>query len=131
MYITVEELNGLIPSIFLSTELVAIGWDKVSQGDKEVLIARSGAFLTSLDYDTNKIDDAFIDSIKKAQVCVIYDILASIQSSRYELRKQGVKSINSGGVSESYTDEKVEEVSNRYKQYIEKYKFTGVIGRFL
>ena len=144
MYITVDELNTIMPSIFLRNELSTIKWGEITPDDKNALISRSGAFLDSLKYkgtykepyQINKFPRIMPgglivevnDRVKKAQVCVVYEMLSNQVDSRYQLQTSGVTSMNLGGVSESYEITKLEEIKSRhYKKYLEPYLFKGVL----
>lgn len=145
MYITVDELNTIMPSIFLSNELSTIGWDNVTPDDKNTLIERSGAFLDNKHrykgsykepYQINQfpriMPNGLIvevnDRIKKAQVCVVYEMLFNEKDTLYNFRSDGGTSMNLGGNSQSYETEKFEEIKTRYYlKYIEPYLFKGVL----
>ena len=141
MYIDNSELNILMPSIFLSSELNRVDWENVQDSDKNVLIGQAECYIDSLRYKGRRaeygqmgafpryIKDTLIpinDDIKRAVCCVVYDLLDTSRDTRKQLIASGVKSISTGGVSESYADSVIE-VGDRYKRYIGKYIFNGIL----
>lgn len=145
--ITVKELDSIMPLIFTSKQLESIKWVDIPSLDKEVLLTQAVAYMGTLRFRGRYKEDGqeqpfprkiqnketggwyvveVNDNIRKALACIVFDILKNQSSSRYEYRKQGVKSISTGSVSESYTEE-VKEVSDNYKKYIGKYLFRGVL----
>lgn len=139
--ITIQELNTLLPTIYLSKQLEKVDWGNVSDEDKQALITQAVAYMTGLRYRgrykeegqeipfpriINNVVVEVNDNVRKAVASIVYDLLESTTNGRKELQRHGVKSINTGGVSESYKEE-IEEVSDKYKQFIEKYLFNGVL----
>jgi hypothetical protein len=139
--LTTTELNTFMPSIFTSKQLEKVGWDNLSTTDKEALITQAEAYIDSLRYKgkylvegqehqfpriINDITIEVNERVKKALTCIVYDLIESSISSRYDLQKQGVKSISTGGVSETYK-ENTELVSDNFKVHIGKYLFRGVL----
>lgn len=141
-YITVEELNTLMPSIFLSSELLEVKWKEVPDSDKNALISRAEGVI-----DCERFMGSYVEpyqehafpriicnrTVSEQQTCIkqaicyiIYDILSYKQNGRAGLIKQGVKSISTGGVSESYA-ENVKEITDKYKVFLKKYLFNGVL----
>jgi len=131
---TVEELNALMPTLFLSSELAEISWSNISTPDKSVLITKAEDYLNDLRYEANVEDiEGYSDAKNKAECCIIFDLLLNQTqgSSRMMLIRQGVKSITTAGVSESYgtyADIQGNEsgISDSYKKYLWRYLFNGV-----
>ena len=70
------------------------------------------------------------ERLKKALCCVVYDFLKVLSTgdTRADLIRQGVKSISTGGVSESYGSlSDVKEVSDNYVKYLGFCLFNGIL----
>ena len=135
-YMTVDELMALMPSVFTSNELNTIGWSDLSPEDLEAILGRSEGFIDSLRYKgqfkeqyqlhafPRKLNTGYVvekddERIKKALCYVVYDTLKSLGNTRADLIRQGVKSISTGGVSESYGSiSEIKEVSTNYVKYL-------------
>ncbi len=146
-YLTVEELKALLPSVFTSAELLSVGWSDYTPEDLEAILGRSEGFLDSLRYkgryvedyqchafprklNTGYVVDKKDERVLKALCCVVYDFLksASVGDARADLIRQGVKSISTGGVSESYGSwTEVKEISENYVKYLGFCLFKGVL----
>lgn len=146
-YMTVDELKAILPSVFTSNELLGIGWGDYTPEDLEAILGRSEVFIDELKYkgqfkeeyqqhkfprvlDTGYVVEKEDERVKKALCCVVYDLLKglSIGSTRADLIRQGVKSISTGGVSESYgLLSEVKEVSDNYVKYLGFCLFNGVL----
>lgn len=145
-YLTVEELTALLPSVFTSNELLSIGWSNYTPEDLEVILGRSEVFIDQLRYKGRYVEDCQVhafprelkagyvvekddERIKKAVCCIVFDL---IKFKKYEKKvdriRQGIKSINTGGVNESYgTIDEVQEVSQNYVKYLGFCLFKGIL----
>lgn len=148
-YMTVEELTALLPSIFTSNELLEAGVDTFTPDDLKAILGQSEGFLDSLRYKGCFVEDyqqhAFprkvgadyvIDKdnerVQKALCCIAYDFMKQqkLGTSRIDLVRQGVKSISTAGVSESYGDiSEIEKnkISDNYVKYLGFCLFKGVL----
>lgn len=146
-YMTVEDLTALMPSVFTRNELLSIGWSNYTPEDLKSILGRSEGFIDNLKYkgkfkekyqphafprtlDTGYVIEKNDERILKALCCVVYDFLKydNLGSSRIDLIKQGVKSISTGGVSESYGDIKdIKIISDNYVKYLGFCLFNGVL----
>lgn len=144
-YMTVEELNALLPSVFTSNELLRAGLGSLTPEDINAILGRSEVFLDGLRYKGRFVEDyqshAFPrklgtgyviekddERVQKALCCIFFDLLSSMKSARADRIRQGVKSISTGGVSESYgTLDEVKEVSENYVKYLGFCLFKGVL----
>lgn len=136
---TVEELQALMPAVFTSNELNSIGWSDYTTEDLNAILERSEGFIDNLIYkgkykERNQLHSfprvlhsGLEISIKDERVlksicCVVFDDIKSMQSSsRTDLIRQGVKSISTAGVSESYSSyEEIEsnKISDNYVKYL-------------
>lgn len=148
-YMTVEELTALLPSIFTSNELLMAGVDTFTPEDLKAILGQSEVFLDSLRYKGCFVEDyqshAFPrklgvgytiekndERVQKALCCIAYDFMkqSALGSSRLDLIRQGVKSISTAGVSESYGDiSEIEKnkISDNYVKYLGFCLFKGVL----
>ena len=144
-YMTVDELMALMPSVFTSNELNTIGWSDLSPEDLEAILGRSEGFIDSLKYKgqfkeqyqmhafPRKLNTGYVvekndERVQKAICYVVYDYLKSLCDTRTDLIRQGVKSISTGGVSESYgTIDEIKEVSQNYVKYLGFCLFKGIL----
>lgn len=144
-YMTVDELMALMPSVFTSNELNTIGWSDLSPEDLEAILGRSEGFIDSLRYKgqfkeqyqmhafPRKLNTGYVvekndERVQKAICYVVYDYLKSLCDTRTDLIRQGVKSISTGGVSESYgTIDEIKEVSQNYVKYLGFCLFKGIL----
>jgi hypothetical protein len=142
---TVDELMALMPSVFTSNELNTIGWSDLSPEDLEAILGRSEGFIDSLRYKgqfkeqyqmhafPRKLNTGYVvekndERVQKAICYVVYDYLKSLCDTRTDLIRQGVKSISTGGVSESYgTIDEIKEVSQNYVKYLGFCLFKGIL----
>ena len=141
MYVTFEELNDIIPTLFTASELESVKWSELSDDDKRVLINRATSFIDGLHYlgkyceegqshaFPRIINDMVItaddEDVKFAAVCYIFSILDTSVDARYKLQKQGVKSWSSGDESESYElgSKYAPESINLFKGYLSSYLY--------
>ena len=146
-YMTIERLKALMPLIFTSNELLSISWADYTNEDLNAILGRSEDFLDTLrykgcfveDYQTHafprKLDTGYVveiddERVEKALCCIVYDTIKYIKSgsAKADRIRQGVKSISTGGVSESYgTLNEVQEISKNYAKYLGFCLFKGVI----
>jgi hypothetical protein len=146
-YMTVDELKAIMPSVFTSNELLGIGWGDYTPEDLEAILGRSEVFIDDLKYKghykeefqqhkfprvlgTGYVVEKDDERIKKALCCVVYDFLKVLSTgdTRADLIRQGVKSISTGGVSESYGSlSDIKEVSTNYVKYLGFCLFRGVL----
>lgn len=147
-YLTVEDLQTLLPSLFTSKQLMGIGWSEYTPEDLGAILGRSECFIDGLRYKgsykepyqqhafprvlgTGYVVEKDDERVQKAVCCVVYDLLKSEvsgSSSREDLIRQGVKSISTGGVSESYgTLEEVKTISDEYVKFLGFCLFNGVL----
>lgn len=122
-----------MPTLFLSSELAEIDWVNVSDSDKGVLLNKAEDFLDNLLYEPNAEEITSFETDKnKAECCIIFDLLQmqAQGNERIALIRQGVKSINTAGVSESYGDysdvKNNSGISDSYKKYLWRYLYNGV-----
>ena len=144
-YMTVDELMALLPSVFTSNELLRAGLSNLTPEDINAILGRSEVFLDSLrykgcfveDYQSHafprKLGTGYViekndERVQKALCCIFFDLLNSSKSTREERIRHCIKSISTGGVSESYgTLDEVKEVSENYVKYLGFCLFKGVI----
>lgn len=148
-YMTVEELMALLPSVFTQGELESVGYSSYTHEDLKVILGRSEGFLDELKYkgrfkeinqrhsfprvlSTGYVVEKEDERVQKALCCIVYDILKSksLGRSRLDLIRQGVKSISTGGVSESYgslSEIKENEISKNYAKYLGFCLFKGIL----
>lgn len=146
-YMTVDELKAIMPSVFTSNELLGIGWSDYTPEDLEAILGRSEVFIDDLKYKghykeefqqhkfprvlgTGYVVEKDDERVKKALCCVVYDFLKVLSTgdTRADLIRQGVKSISTGGVSESYGSlSDIKEVSTNYVKYLGFCLFRGVL----
>ena len=146
-YMTVDELKAILPSVFTSNELLGIGWSNYTPEDLEAILGRSEVFIDELKYKgqykeknqqhkfprvlgTGYVVEKDDERVQKALCCVVYDYLKVLSTgdTRAYLIRQGVKSISTGGVSESYGSlSEVKEVSDNYVKYLGFCLFNGVL----
>lgn len=146
-YMTVDELKAIMPSVFTSNELLGIGWCDYTPEDLEAILGRSEVFIDELKYKgrfkesyqqhafprvlgTGYVVEKEDERLKKALCCVVYDFLKVLSTgdTRADLIRQGVKSISTGGVSESYGSlSDVKEVSDNYVKYLGFCLFNGIL----
>jgi hypothetical protein len=129
---TVEKLNELIPTLYLSSELMVINWDSVSDTDKVVLINKAEDYVKNLRFQNGVEEmEGFDADLDKAKCCIVYDFLNSSMNSRLGAIRAGLKSYSGPDVSETYVDMKdlknIQIVSEDYKKYLWKYIFRGAI----
>jgi len=138
--ITIQELNDLLPTIYLSKQLTAVDWDNVSDGDKQALITQAVAYMSELrfrgryketyqDMPFPRVIDGVVvevnENIKKYLCCVVYDLLSAEMDSVKKSILSGIKSESNDGYSVSY--DKVEKISKNHEKFIKKYLFNGVL----
>lgn len=135
----IEDYKALLPSLFTSDELSAVGYSDYTSTDLEVILGRSEGFIDGLRYKGRFVEDyqahAFPrelntgyvvekndERVLKALCMVSYDLMANDKpNSREDLIKQGVKSITTAGVSESYgsyEDVERNKISQNYAKYL-------------
>lgn len=125
--LTVEILNEVLPTLYLTSELEDIKWSSVSNTDKLVLITKAEDFLSNIPFENGAEDSPnFETDLNKALCCIVYDYL-NVSNTRYADIKAGLKSYSGPDVSESYVDAKdFNIVSDSYKKYLWRYIYTGV-----
>ena len=146
-YLTVDELNALLPSVFTSNELLGVGLGDLTPGDIEAILGRSEDYLDSLRYRgefledyqghafPRKLNTGFVvekndTRVLKALCYIFYDLLksSSNDSNRTDLIRQGVKSITTADASESYGSlNEIKEISDNYVRYLGFCLFRGVL----
>lgn len=138
---TVDEFKALMPSLFTSVELSSVGYNNYTDTDLEVILERSEGYIDNLRYLGSFVEDyqahAFPrkfgtgyvveksdERVLKALCLIAFDYLKASNDDSVErttLIRQGVKSISTAGVSESYGDlSEVEsnKVSKHYESYL-------------
>lgn len=151
-YMDVEELTAYLPLIFTSNELKCVGVDTYTPTDLQAVLEQSEGIIDDLRYKGVFVENfqahAFPrvlqggyvvekddDRVKKAICCIAYDLMKSItsttsDSSRADLIRQGVKSISTVGVSESYAEySEIEKnkISTNYVKYLGFCLFKGIL----
>ena len=145
-----EQFDAVFKNLYTNMELKTINYDALSVSDKTIFLDRAESFLDSSEMPykgsykeqyqqhafprvlgTGYVVEKNDERIQKAVCCVVYDLLKSEtsgSSSREDLIRQGVKSISTGGVSESYgTLEEVKTISDEYVKYLGFCLFNGVL----
>jgi hypothetical protein len=135
---SVEELKALMPLVFTPGELSRVGWSDYTSEDMNAILERSEGFIDGLRYkgcfvedyqyhafprklNTGYVVDYKDERIQKALCCIVYDLLKVLNTgdTRADLIRQGVKSITTAGVSESYGSlSEIKEVSDNYVKYL-------------
>ena len=137
----INELKSLLPSLFTSDELSKVGYGDYTDSDLEVILGRSEGFLDTLRYRGSfseeyqahafprKLDTGYVVEkndvrVLKGLCSIFYDYLLANTSngSREELIRQGVKSISTAGVSESYgsyAEIEKSKISLNYQKYLD------------
>lgn len=140
--ITIEELNTLLPTLYLSDELEEIKWVELSDTDKQVLINKAVDEINKQQFDGKKVSEAqenafpriicrevieIPQDVKKAICVLVYEFKNNRTNQRKRLQMEGVESISTAGVSEKYTiDKDKREISNKYKKYLSGWIYRGV-----
>lgn len=130
-----------MPTLYLSDELAEIKWDVLTESDKQVLLNKSIDFINTLQFDGDKVSQEQQDEfpriicrevvqtpyeVKKALCVLVYEFRSNATNSRKRLQRDGVKSINTGGVSETYSDNVGNDVVSReYKQILSNWLYRG------
>lgn len=137
----IDDFKTLLPSLFTSGELSAYGYSNYTDEDLEVILGRSEDYIDSLRYIGRFAEDYQIhafprqlgtgyvveksdERVLKALCMVAFDYIRALSmgNSQKEARiRSGVKSISTGGVSESYgTISEIEnsKVSSNYAKYL-------------
>lgn len=145
-----EQFDAVFKTLYTNMELKTINYDALSVSDKTIFLDRAESFLDSSEMPykgsyqepyqqhafprvlgTGYVVEKDDERVSKAVCCVVYDLLkseTSSSSSREDLIRQGVKSISTGGVSESYgTLEEVKTISDEYVKYLGFCLFNGVL----
>lgn len=139
--ITLQELNILMPTYFLSEELTKINWSSTSDSDKQVLLTEALSEINNLQFDGYKVvesqQDAFPrnicreviqtpNEVKKALCVLVYEFKRDKTSARKELQRDGVKSISTGGVTETYGDNVCNtEINKKIKKMLSPWLYRG------
>ena len=146
-YLSVEELTALLPSVFTSNELLGAGWSNYTPEDLKAILGRAEVILDQLRYkgsyledyqqhafprelNTGYVVDCKDERVLKGLCCIVYDLMKGMStgSTRADLIRQGVKSISTGGVSESYGSlSELQEISTNYVKYLGFCLFRGVL----
>lgn len=125
--LTVELLDSILPTLYLTSELEDIKWSSVSDTDKLVLITKAEDFVSNISFENGAENEPnFETDLNKALCCIVYDYL-NASNTHYADIKSGLKSYSGPDVSESYVDIKdFNIVSDSYKKYLWRYIYTGV-----
>ncbi len=150
----IEEFKALLPSVLTSTEILGLGVDNYTSDDLEAILGRVEGYLDGCirfkgqfgkEYQAHAFPRVFPDGyvieknderIKRALCCIFADYAKALKAentARLDLIRQGVKSINTGGVSESYGDvsdiEEIEDnmISKNYVKYLRFCLFNRVL----
>ena len=135
---TIDQLDTLMTSVFASKQLSDIGYTSLSPEDKMNFFSQAEDFIDDVNarkYNCYSVEDyqehAFpriLGSrviaksdlrVQKALAWVLFDKVKYANNERRKHIEQGVKSMNLGGVSESYGDfEDLVEVSDAYERYL-------------
>lgn len=142
MYIEVEFLDKYATELVGSKELELLKWSTISDEDKKVLICKASAYIDSLEYRGKKVGigqlcafprviDGVITSTTKVELATVYCCIAFLKfdnSKRLRLQSEGVKSIDLGGVKESYEGLNNIIDDKMVKMYLKPYLFSGVLS---
>lgn len=140
--ITVERLNEVIASLFLTSELVKIGWNELTDTDKQILINKADNEINRLQfigvvkeenqknafprvYDTQEYG---VDCVENAMAQFIYSYLFVRTDETIQKIKQGITSIKIADASESYASSSqvdINSIENSYKKYLVDYIYRG------
>lgn len=141
---TLEELNSLISTFYLSTELTEIKWDELSENDKQVLLNKAIDFINELQFDGYKVSQDQQNEfpriicrevvqtpyeVKKAICRLVFEFRNNTVSLRRQLQREGVASIDTGtgGTKETYAlGSGYKEVSNEFKKILSNWLYRGV-----
>lgn len=146
----ISEFKALMPSLFTSDELSGIGYSSYTDDDLKVILGRSEGYIDNLRYVGSFVEEYQLhafprklhtgyvvskndERVLKALCMVAFDYItaeSSSSDSRETYIRQGVKSISTGGVSESYgTISEVEnsKVSSNYAKYLGFCLFKGIL----
>ena len=125
--LTVELLDNILPTLYLTSELDDIKWSSVSDTDNTVLITKANDFISNIIFENGAENEPnFETDLNKALCCIVYDYL-NVSNTRYADIKAGLKSYSGPDVSESYVDIKdFNIVSDSYKKYLWRYIYIGV-----
>lgn len=135
---TITQLDTLMSAVFASKQLLDIGYTNLPSEDKLSYLCQSEDFIDDIssrqyncpaltDYQEHafprKLGTRVIEKtdnrVQKAIAWVLHDIVKYSTNERKKLMEQGVKSINLGGVSESFRDiEDLEVISDKYMQFL-------------
>lgn len=127
--------------LFLSSQLNKIGWDKLSESNKQVLINRATDEINRLQFIGDKLDEtqpnAFprlvndevidVDKIENAIAQLVYNDLYLEADETMQRIQQGITSIKIADASESYSLGKtdIEDIKNSYKKYLVDFIYRG------
>lgn len=139
--LTVEELNSLMPTLYLLDELSEIKWVDLSESDKQVLLNKSIDFINNLQFDGYKVSQGQQNAfpriicrevvqtpyeVKKAICRLVYEFRNNRTSTRRILQMENVKAINTGGTDEKYSEDiGKQEISNAYKSILSDWLYRG------
>ena len=145
-YITLEELETILPTIFTTAELNKIGWETLSNSDKMVYLLRSCDYIDMMRYRGRKyeigqlrafpriIDNVYfpiIENIRLATASMVFHLIETDKDVRYSLQKQGVTSIKSGDEAETYDLGKASATDSAsyklFSSYLSPFLYNGVI----
>ena len=146
-YLTVEELTALLPSVFTPGELLGVGWSDYTPEEIEAILGRSEVFLDNLKFkgrfkerfqqhafprvlNTGYVVDKNDERVLKALCSIFYDYMRNqkIGTKKTDRIRQGIKSISTGGVSETYGSlSEIKEVSDDYVKFLGFCLFNGVL----
>ena len=139
--ITVEEVNSQVKSYYMPCDLDSLGWNDLSDEDKQVLVNRADAEFDTYQWIGEKVSEdqehAFprvvlektVNADKIARALAIYCVeslrVNSIENS--DISTKGITSIKVEGASESYDVARInlDLYKTRHKAYLNGLTFRG------
>lgn len=148
---SITDFKALLGSVFTSNELLRVGYESICLADLKAILGRSEGFIDGLRYKGRFVEDyqphAFPrklntgyvvekndERVLKAVCCVAFDYMQAMAFYNSEVEqtiRSGIKSISTGGVSESYGSiddfRQGQEVSQNYVKYLGFCLFKNVL----
>ena len=136
MYITVEELDKIIKVIGADGTYEKVGYEGISDEQKELLIEKAVVSIDNQLYRGRRLSKGQLNAFPRVidGVCIytppslkyavsshVLKDLKLINSKRLQLQSEGVVSIDTSGVKESYNVEAVE--CNNWLGYLKNYLY--------
>lgn len=135
MYITVEELDRIVKILAVGGVYERVGYEGLTDEHKELLIEKAVVDIDSQLYVGRKVSSKQANafpriingtntlippSLKYAVASYVIRELKVSNSKRLQLQAEGVTSIDTSGVKESYKEEAVD---NSWKGYLRSYLY--------